>query len=74
MKYGFVRCPYCAAGLEFKLMVGHLDGRFICAQCGHLAFPGHPSFTCSCPRCEALNAKRTRKNVNPALKIKTIAG
>src|SRR6476660_7964810 len=65
MKGMIVRCPYCALGSEFRLMVAHLDGRFICAQCGHLAFPTNPDFGCSCPNCEALKSKRLRKGLSP---------
>jgi hypothetical protein len=46
-----VRCPYCIMGDEFKPMVAHLDGRSICARCGHLAVSGDKNFKCSCEKC-----------------------
>lgn len=46
-----VRCPYCVLGREFRPMVRHLDGRYICAKCGHLAHPFDKKFQCSCPAC-----------------------
>src|SRR5450755_1823304 len=49
-----VRCPYCVEGSQFKLMVGHVDGRFICARCGHISHLNDPSFVCSCLKCENL--------------------
>jgi ribosomal protein S27AE len=50
-----VRCPYCAEGEEFRPMVAHQDGRFICAKCGHLAKPSEKAFKCSCPKCLRLS-------------------
>ena len=32
---GIVRCPYCIFGPEFRPMVAHVDGRYICNKCGH---------------------------------------
>jgi len=46
-----VRCPYYILGDEFKPMVAHLDGRFICAHCGHLANPCDKNFKCCCGKC-----------------------
>src|SRR5579864_4517211 len=46
-----VRCPYCASGDEFRPMVALSDGRFICGQCGHLAFPNDRNFECACRKC-----------------------
>ena len=40
----FVCCPCCVVGDEFRSMVAHLDGRFICAKCGHLANPSRKDF------------------------------
>ena len=33
------RCPYCVEEHEFKRMVRHFDGRFICSKCGHVVHP-----------------------------------
>ncbi len=46
-----VRCPYCALGFEFRPMVAHLDGRYICDKCGHTARPDDRKYQCRCPRC-----------------------
>jgi Zn ribbon nucleic-acid-binding protein len=46
-----VGCPYCVEGDTFRLMIGHLDGRFICIQCGYMARADDLQFTCYCPRC-----------------------
>ena len=46
-----VRCPYCALGFEFRPMVAHLDGRYICDRCGHTARPDDRKYQCRCPRC-----------------------
>ena len=46
-----VPCPYCVVSDEYRPMVAHLDGRFICARCGHLVNPCNKDFKCSCPGC-----------------------
>ena len=46
-----VLCPYCVSGLEFRLMVAHLDGRYICDKCGHTAYPGNTKYSCRCTKC-----------------------
>jgi DNA-directed RNA polymerase subunit RPC12/RpoP len=56
-----VRCPYCVLGEEFRPMVAHLDRRFICAKCGHLANPRGKDFKCSCPECSNLRALNYRR-------------
>lgn len=68
-----IRCPYCVLGLQFRPMVPHLDGRSICEKCGHLVRPEDANFTCSCYKCEQLNASRIHNNVSPVLKIKSVA-
>jgi hypothetical protein len=46
------RCPYCVEGGHFKLMIEQSGGdRFVCANCGHLAMPNNPLFTCTCAHC-----------------------
>jgi predicted ATP-dependent serine protease len=32
-------------------MLAHLDGRFICSRCGHLANPEDRAFQCVCAKC-----------------------
>jgi hypothetical protein len=68
-----VRCPYCVLGVQFRPMAPHLDGRFICESCGHTSLADGTSIKCSCERCEELNASRIHRDVNPILKIKTVA-
>ncbi len=46
-----VRCPYCALGLEFRPMVVHVDGRYICDKCGHTAHSSDATYQCRCIRC-----------------------
>lgn len=50
-----VRCPYCVLDDEFRPMVAHLDGRFVCNKCGHVTRPDDPNFKCSCAHCRNLN-------------------
>jgi hypothetical protein len=54
-----VRCPYCVLGCEFRPMVAHLDGRYICNRCGHVTRPDDKSYECHCPRCLKLMFSRT---------------
>jgi ribosomal protein S27AE len=49
-----VQCPYCVLGLEFRPMVAHVDGRYICDKCGHTAYPGNTIYRCRCPKCSEL--------------------
>lgn len=46
-----IRCPYCVLGLEFRLMVAHVDRRYICGKCGHTAYPIDVAYECRCPKC-----------------------
>jgi hypothetical protein len=46
-----VRCPYCVSELEFRPMIGHVDGRFICDKCGHTTRPGQVVYECHCQQC-----------------------
>jgi hypothetical protein len=46
-----VRCPYCVLDTEFRPMVSHVDGTFICNRCGHTTRPGDKYFRCSCSKC-----------------------
>jgi hypothetical protein len=54
------RCPYCTDRNDFKPMVGHLDGRHICAKCGHLICPYDATFVCTCSQCLELNRPLSR--------------
>lgn len=54
-----VRCPYCVEGNEFKPMVSHLDGRYICGKCGHVVRLSDTDFQCTCPKCRDLNRKQS---------------
>jgi len=73
MTLSVIRCPYCALGVQFRPMVAHLDGRYICDKCGHLALPRDANFRCSCQKCVALQSSRIHRNVSAVLKIKTVA-
>jgi hypothetical protein len=42
-------------------MVAHLDGRFICSKCGHLANPGDGDFQCVCTECFELRSAVERE-------------
>jgi hypothetical protein len=30
-----IRCRYCMAGIDFRPMIAHKDGRFVCRDCAH---------------------------------------
>jgi hypothetical protein len=34
-----IRCPYCMAGIDFRPMIAHKDGRFVCRDCAHTVRP-----------------------------------
>jgi DNA-directed RNA polymerase subunit RPC12/RpoP len=51
---GTVRCPYCVSGLEFRPMVAHIDGRYICNKCGHTTHVNDGEYECRCPNCRKL--------------------
>jgi len=53
-----VRCPYCVLGLEFRPMIAHVDGRYICAKCGHTTHRSEMGYQCHCPNCRKLVAIR----------------
>jgi hypothetical protein len=68
-----VRCPYCVLGGQFRPLVPHLDGTFICENCGHVSLPDRRSFKCSCYRCQELHSSRIHRDVSSVLKIKSVA-
>ena len=39
-----IRCPYCVQGFDFRAMIAHIDGKYICGKCGHTAHPGNLGF------------------------------
>jgi hypothetical protein len=55
-----VRCPYCVSGHEFHPMIAHVDGRFICNKCGHVARPSDINFNCGCRNCQNLSSRFNR--------------
>ena len=46
-----VRCPDGVVGLEFRPMVAHVDGRYICDKCGHTARPCDAAYQCRSLKC-----------------------
>jgi ribosomal protein S27AE len=46
-----IRCPYCVLGFEFRPMIAHVDGRYICGKCGHTTRLGDAVYECQCERC-----------------------
>jgi hypothetical protein len=62
-----LRCPYCTDGNDFKPMVGHLDGRYICASCGHLICLDVATFVCICSKCLELNRPLHRMKLSLGL-------
>ncbi len=54
---GIVRCPYCIFGPEFRPMVAHVDGRYICNKCGHTTHPKDAKYECHCPKCAKLRSR-----------------
>jgi len=54
-----VRCAYCVSGDDFRPMVAHVDGRYICNRCGHTTRPGDATYECHCLRCVKLTFSGT---------------
>jgi hypothetical protein len=52
-----IRCPYCMAGIEFRPMIAHKDGRFVCRDCAHTVRPGVLEHRCTCRKCLRLSRK-----------------
>jgi len=52
-----IRCPNCMAGIDFRSMIAHKDGRFVCRDCAHTMRPGEPEYRCTCRRCLMLVRK-----------------
>jgi len=44
-------CPYCVSGSVFREMKALENGRHMCEECGHIAFPGDSVLWCPCPKC-----------------------
>jgi len=51
-----VRCPYCAEGNEFKIMIARAT-HFVCEKCGHTAVPVSLTYECPCPKCKELKLR-----------------
>ncbi len=52
-----IRCPHCMAGMDFRPMIAHKDGRFVCRDCAHTVRPGVPEYRCTCRPCLRLSRK-----------------
>lgn len=50
-----IRCPYCMEGIDFRPMIAHKDGRFVCRDCAHTVRPGMPEYRCTCRPCLSLS-------------------
>ena len=46
---GTVLCPYCVCGFEFRLMVAHVDGRYICDRAAIPPIREIPNTTVAAP-------------------------
>ena len=57
-----IRCPYCMAGIDFRSMIAHKDGRFVCRDCAHTMRPGVPEYRCTCRSCLTLFRKTPLTN------------
>jgi NADH pyrophosphatase NudC (nudix superfamily) len=51
---GIVRCPYCVFDNKLRVMIRHVDGRYVCNKCGHIARPSENQFKCNCEKCREL--------------------
>ena len=49
-----IRCPFCVLGNEFRPMVCHVDGTFLCNRCGHTTRPKDENYSCGCYKCAEL--------------------
>jgi len=61
MAQDVVRCPYCVSSDEFRPMIAHVDGRFICNKCGHICRPRDLGHRCKCPNCQKLSSRYARR-------------
>jgi hypothetical protein len=55
-----IHCPYCIAGIEFRSMIAHNDGRFVCRDCAHTVRPGMPEYRCTCRPCLRLSREKEK--------------
>ena len=53
-----LRCPYCAWGQDFRPMIAHVDGTFICNKCGHTSRPEDAAYKCRCYKCSEMDGVR----------------
>lgn len=50
------RCPYCIEGTVFKAMIAAAEtGRFVCAECQHVAAMDDADYQCRCEKCQQLS-------------------
>ncbi len=54
-----IRCSHCMAGIDFRSMIAHKDGRFVCRDCAHTVRPGVPEYRCICRSCLRLSRKQS---------------
>lgn len=53
-----IRCPYCAEGPDFRLMVRQREGEwYLCRGCGHVSLPSSPYYQCVCTNCRTTQRK-----------------
>jgi hypothetical protein len=53
-----IRCPYCADGSDFRVMVRQRDGEwYLCGGCGHVSLPSSPYYQCICTNCRRMDRK-----------------
>ena len=56
-----LRCPYSMEDIDFRPMIAHKDGRFVCRDCAHTVRPGITEYKCTCHPClgHAKNGRAT---------------
>ena len=68
-----IRCPHCVAGIDFRPMIAHKDGRFVCRDCAHTVHPGEPEYKCICRPCLRLSRKRLRDAITKSIPVIVLA-
>ena len=59
-----LRCTHCVVGIEFRPMLAHKDGRFVCRDCAHTVRPGVPEYRCTCRPCLRMEREDQTKIVS----------
>lgn len=71
-----IRCPYCADGLDFRLMARQREGEwYVCSGCGHVSLPSSPYYQCVCCNCRRVDRTTshfTRAPLPASLKSKAV--